>query len=106
MRGEVVARLPFRSDVVDTQVFGFYDTVWLTNLDRNATEVDRHLRSFGGGVRLVIANKVSLEAIYAHPQDRALSIDKAPAARSFPGVADRQVRRARALTKRFREKTR
>ena len=76
LRGEVVARLPLGVDTVDTQVFGFYDTVWLTNLDRNATEVDRHLRSFGGGVRLVIDNKVSLEAIYAHPQDRALSIDK------------------------------
>ena len=78
VRGEVVARLPFRTDFVDTQVFGFYDSVWLTNVDRNSTEVNRHLRSFGGGVRLIVANQLSVEAIYAHPQDRALTIDKAP----------------------------
>ena len=77
-RAELAARIPFRTDFVVPQVFGFYDTVWLTNLDRNSTEVSRHLRSFGGGLRLVIANKLSLEAIYAHPQDRALTIDKAP----------------------------
>ncbi|WP_419809576.1 ShlB/FhaC/HecB family hemolysin secretion/activation protein [Sphingomonas sp.] len=78
VRGEVIARLPLRTSLVDTQVFGFYDSVWLTNLDRNSTETDRHLRSYGGGLRAIIANQVSLEAIYAHPQDRALTIDKAP----------------------------
>ena len=77
VRGEVAARLPLRSPVFDTQFFGFYDTVWLTNLDRNATEIDRHLRSYGGGVRMTVANRVQLEGIYAHPQDRALLLDKA-----------------------------
>ena len=77
-RAEAVVRVPLRTDFLLPQVFGFYDTVWLTNLDRNSTEVDRHLRSFGGGLRLVIANRLSLEAVYAHPQDRALTIDKAP----------------------------
>lgn len=77
VRGELGARLPLRMANFDAQLFGFYDSVWLTNLDRNATEVDRHLRSFGGGARLTIYNKVLLEAIYAHPQDKALTIDKA-----------------------------
>ena len=78
VRGEVVARLPLRTSLVDTQLFGFYDSVWLTNLDRNSTEVDRHLRSFGAGIRMIVANQLSVEAMYAHPQDRALTIDKAP----------------------------
>lgn len=83
VRGEVIAHLPLRSSEFDAQVFGFYDSVWLTNLDRNATEVDRHLRSYGGGARMIVANQVSVEAIYAHPQDRALSIDKAPPSDRF-----------------------
>ncbi|WP_425229566.1 ShlB/FhaC/HecB family hemolysin secretion/activation protein [Sphingomonas sp.] len=76
VRGELIAHLPLNSTRFDTQVFGFYDSVWLTNLDRNSTEVDRHLRSFGGGLRAIFANQVSVEAMYAHPQDRALTIDK------------------------------
>jgi hemolysin activation/secretion protein len=78
LRGEVIARLPLQSSTVDAQLFGFYDAVWLTNLDRNSTEVDRHLRSYGGGVRLTVANAVLLEAMYAHPRDKALTIDNAP----------------------------
>lgn len=78
LRAEAVARIPLKTSIVDPQVFGFYDTVWLTNLDRGATEVDRHFRSFGGGLRVIINNMVSVEAIYAHPQDRALIIDKSP----------------------------
>ena len=50
----------------------------LTNLDRGQTEVDRHLRSYGGGGRFTLFNKLLLEAIYAHPLDKALTIDKAP----------------------------
>lgn len=83
VRGEVIARLPLQSSVIDAQLFGFYDSVWLTNLDRNATEVKRNLRSYGGGVRMIVANQVSLEAIYAHPRDRALTIDPAPPSDRF-----------------------
>ena len=67
----------------ETQVFGFYDYVYLTNLDTNSTEVDRHLRSYGGGVRFTLPNRLILEGMYAHPQDRALTIDKAPPPNRF-----------------------
>jgi hypothetical protein len=33
------------------------------------------LRSTGGGMRLGIPGKVTFEATYAHPMDRALSLD-------------------------------
>lgn len=78
IRGEAAARLPFRNPNLDAQLFGFHDTVWLTNLDRNATEVDRRLRSYGGGARLTLFNKLLFEVIYAHPRDKALTLDKAP----------------------------
>lgn len=78
LRGEVGVQLPLRSDFVAAQLFGFYDTVWLTNLDRNSTETDRNLRSYGAGLRLQIANQVQLEVMYAHPRDRALTIDEGP----------------------------
>ena len=76
---ELGVRLPLKTPDVGVQAFGFYDSVWLTNLDRNATEVDRNLRSYGGGVRVTVLRPVQLylEATYAHPLDRALSIDKA-----------------------------
>ena len=77
VRGEARADLPL-TPRLGTQVFSYYDAVWLTNLDRNSTEVDRHFRSFGGGVRLTLPNRLVIEGIYAHPLDRALSIDKAP----------------------------
>ena len=83
IRGEVIARLPLQSSLVDAQLFGFYDSVWLTNLDRGQLEVDRHLRSYGGGVRLTVANQVLLEAMYAHPQDKALTIDDKPPSDRF-----------------------
>ena len=96
VRGEVLARLPIRSDFIETQLFGFYDSVWLTNLDRNSTEVDRHLRSYGGGARFLINNQIQLEAIYAHPQDRALTIDKAaPSDRFLLSLTARLDARAR-----------
>ena len=77
VRGEVAARLPLQSSTVDAQLFGFYDSVWLTNLDRSSRETDRRLRSVGGGVRVTVFNRVQAEAIYARPLDRALLLDKA-----------------------------
>ena len=77
LRGEVQVNAPI-SDRFNTQVFGFYDYVNLTNLDPGALEVDRHFHSYGGGLRLALPGSMLLELTYAHPRDRALTIDKAP----------------------------
>jgi hemolysin activation/secretion protein len=58
--------------------FGFYDAVRIWNLDRNSTENNRSLRSWGGGVRAVLPGFALLEVTYAKPLDRALSFDAAP----------------------------
>lgn len=75
LHGEVRANLPI-SAAVPTQAFGFYDYVYLDNLDLGATEVDRHFHSYGGGLRLTLPNHLLLEVAYAHPQDKALTLDK------------------------------
>lgn len=75
LRGEAQVNLPILTQV-NTQLFGFYDWVYLTNLDRGSLEVDRHLRSYGGGLRLALPGKVLLELTYAHPMDKALTLDK------------------------------
>lgn len=54
------------------QLFGFYDSVWLWNLDANTTEKYRNLRSYGGGFRFALNGWAMLEATYARPQDQAL----------------------------------
>ena len=77
LRGEAQANLPLTRRV-NTQMFGFYDSVWLTNLDPGSIERDRQLRSFGGGVRVGLPGAVLLEMTYAHPLDRALTLDKTP----------------------------
>lgn len=76
LSGETFVNLPI-SDKVGTQVFGFYDHVVLTNLEPNATEVDRRLRSVGGGLRVTLPQHLAFELTYAHPLDRALSFDTA-----------------------------
>lgn len=60
---------------VQLQLYAFGDNVYLWNLDAFATENDRHLRSGGGGVRARLPGPMLLEATYARPLDRALSID-------------------------------
>ncbi|HEX8240415.1 MAG TPA: ShlB/FhaC/HecB family hemolysin secretion/activation protein [Allosphingosinicella sp.] len=55
-------------------LFGFYDSVWIWNLDPNAVETGRRLGSWGGGVRAVIAGLGLAEIAYARPEDRALLI--------------------------------
>jgi len=82
LRGEVRANVPV-SDRVGTELFGFTDTVWLTNLDRASTEVDREIRSYGGGMRITFPNRLLLEATYARPRDRALRIDAKPPTERF-----------------------
>lgn len=76
LRGEAQANLPI-SKRVNTQVFGFYDSVWLTNLDPGSIERNRNFRSFGGGMRFGLPGAVLLELTYAHPLDKALTLDKA-----------------------------
>jgi hemolysin activation/secretion protein len=66
-----------RADVFDTprlhaQVFGFYDSLWIWNLDTNAIENNRNLSSYGGGVRLTLPGKLLLEAMYARPRNPSL----------------------------------
>ncbi len=73
-RAEIRAGLPIHRSV-STEAFGFYDHVFIDNLDLNATERKRTLRSAGGGVRFALPGKATLDVIYAHPIDRALSLD-------------------------------
>jgi hemolysin activation/secretion protein len=75
-RIEPQIRLPFKLPV-DIELTGFYDMVHLFNLDQGATEKNRLLRSVGGGVRLLKAGRFVLDAVYAHPLDRALLTDPA-----------------------------
>lgn len=77
LTGEILFNLPL-SDRVGTQLFGFYDYVYLDNLERNATETGRDLRSLGGGLRVTLPQHLALEITYAHPIDRALSFATAP----------------------------
>lgn len=76
LRGELRVTPPILR-AVRPELYGSYDFVMLTNLDSASTEVDRHLRSVGAGVRLIFANQIAAEISYAHPLDRALLIDKA-----------------------------
>jgi hemolysin activation/secretion protein len=79
LAGEIRADVPVNVGGVRTQVFGFYDHVWLDNLDPNATEVNRNLDSYGAGLRFTMPGKAHLEVTYAHPQDRVLRNPANPA---------------------------
>ncbi|MES3151754.1 ShlB/FhaC/HecB family hemolysin secretion/activation protein [Sphingomonas faeni] len=59
-----------------TQLYGFYDHLYLTNLDRARIEGARNFDSVGGGVRLSFPNRLVLDVGYAKPLDRALRLDK------------------------------
>jgi hemolysin activation/secretion protein len=77
MRAEARATIPVGNDF-GVQAFGFYDKVYLTNLDPFSTETDREFASWGGGVRVTLPNRALLEVTYAKPEDRALSVDAGP----------------------------
>lgn len=77
MRAEARATIPVGDDF-GVQAFGFYDKVYLTNLDPFSTETDREFASWGGGVRVTLPNRALLEVTYAKPEDRALSVDAGP----------------------------
>lgn len=77
LRGEARATIPVGNDF-GVQAFGFYDKVWLTNLDPFSIETDREFASWGGGLRVTLPNRALLEVTYAKPKDRALVLDAAP----------------------------
>ena len=79
LRVEPRVQLPIKSHV-GVQAFGFYDTVHIWNDDSFTTEGSRSLSSFGGGMRAVLPGLMSLEAMYAHPQDPELNLAGAPRA--------------------------
>ncbi len=76
LRGELRLH-PLRSARRIVDLFGFYDSVWLWNLDTAAIEDGRRLGSFGAGVRVAVPRLLSFEATYARPQNRALLLPDA-----------------------------
>ena len=77
LRGEARARLPLGLPV-SISALGFFDAIWLYNLDRNSTEAFRRLTSWGGGMEAQLPGRLVFQVLYAKPRDKALSIDKAP----------------------------
>ncbi len=77
LRGEARARLPLGLPVAITAL-GFFDAVWLYNLDNNTLEDSRRLTSWGGGIEAALPGRMVFQMLYAKPRDKALSIDKAP----------------------------
>jgi hemolysin activation/secretion protein len=75
--GHVEARadLPLTS-ALGTQLYGFFDHLYLENLDRTRIEGPRSFESVGGGLRLSFPNRLVLDVGYAKPLDRALLLDK------------------------------
>jgi hemolysin activation/secretion protein len=67
----------FENDRVRADLFGFYDSVWIYNLDSNTSETDRRLGSYGGGVRLLMPRLALLEITYARPEDVPLLVPNA-----------------------------
>lgn len=74
-RAELRADLPVVSGL-GTQFYGFYDHLYLRNLDRTAIEGPRNFNSVGGGIRLSLPNRLVLDVAYAKPLDRALLLDR------------------------------
>lgn len=57
------------------EVIAFYDAVRIWNLDSGATETDRTLDSYGGGLRLTWGDRARFDLLYAKPRDKALTLD-------------------------------
>ncbi|HYG30820.1 MAG TPA: ShlB/FhaC/HecB family hemolysin secretion/activation protein [Allosphingosinicella sp.] len=73
LRGEARARV-YDGNSARVDLFAFYDSVWIWNLDPASTENDRRLASWGVGFRSLVRGVGLLEAMYAHPEHRALLI--------------------------------
>jgi hemolysin activation/secretion protein len=67
----------YNSSRLRADLFGFYDSVWIYNLDANTSENDRRLGSYGGGVRLLLPRLALLEVTYARPEDVPLLVPNA-----------------------------
>lgn len=76
VRVEPRAKL-YDANNVRVDAFGFYDSVWIDNLDPNTAEKNRNLSSYGGGFRAVLAGRGFLEVMYARPEDKPLLIPNA-----------------------------
>lgn len=63
------------------QLFGFYEAVRIWNYDLGATEDDRSLRSWGFGARATISGALSMQALYARPENPELAFPGATRAR-------------------------
>lgn len=74
--GHVEARADLPISRIGTQLYGFYDHLYLRNLDRTAIEGPRNFGSVGGGVRLSLPSRMVLDVGYAKPLDRALLLDE------------------------------
>ncbi|HEY0625866.1 MAG TPA: ShlB/FhaC/HecB family hemolysin secretion/activation protein [Allosphingosinicella sp.] len=51
----------------NAQVFGFFDSAWVENLDPGSGQ--HTVRSVGGGMRINLGRTFSLDVAYAHPMD-------------------------------------
>jgi hemolysin activation/secretion protein len=67
----------FENEKVRAELFGFHDSVWIWNLDPNAVEDNRTLRSYGAGIRILLPRLALFEAMYARPEDKALLVPDA-----------------------------
>ena len=76
LRLEPRARVLRRPEAT-VDLFGFYDSVWIYNLDSNTAETRRRLSSYGGGARLLLPGRAVLEVMYARPEDVPLLIPNA-----------------------------
>lgn len=77
LRAEPRIRLPLKLPAV-ISLLGFYDSIWLYNLDRNSTEASRYLSSYGGGIEVALPGQLVFELLYAKPRNKALSFDSKP----------------------------
>ncbi|HEX8223829.1 MAG TPA: ShlB/FhaC/HecB family hemolysin secretion/activation protein [Allosphingosinicella sp.] len=76
LRIEPRARIVSRPKLT-VDLFGFYDSVWIYNLDSNTAENGRRLGSYGAGARLLLPGRAVLEVMYARPEDVPLLIPNA-----------------------------
>jgi hemolysin activation/secretion protein len=72
---ELRADLPIRARI-GTQIFGFYDHVYLRNLSASAIDPSHTFRSVGGGARISLPGSMVVELAYAHPLDRTSRLDE------------------------------
>ncbi len=93
-RGEVRGDVPL-STRIGTQLFGFYDYVYLRNLEGSREDRSRTFRSFGGGLRLSLPGFAVLEVTYARPLDKASRLDDRPPNRLLVSLTAQFADRAR-----------